>query len=690
MRSMLKRAVLSCAVVCAFSLCSISASAQSGGMALGGGVYEDRLVLAVRPHFIGAEGVTVKLHRDDGDRAPSAGDVQVATTKTNRGGGYAFRVDRAGDYWVSVDSRSFRPDAWPEQTFGPAGSLCAHPDGTTRTTWYEGACFGGRTTRGADNASSLLTSEHLALVALRDQLTSVDFAFSFDAVISTADGDNLQGTLRQYFLNANAVRGPNRMRFVPLERAAEQRETNYGVAPRWWTIALGSPLPEIKDDDTIVDGTAYNYLSPASAADVHPGRFGEPPTLVSGERQVSRLRKPEMEIVANGAAGIVCNATCGLRGFALRGSSSGIIARANTNIEHVLVGASPDGEAAAGGVVGLQVERGTTVARHLLVTAQSRTGISVAQEGRLDGERLDVSRSGEPLTGAAIVLLSNGSSIRSSSITGNLGAGIVLGSTDGATPAAGNSVDGNTISGNQAGVLLSPGATRNVITRNDIMWNRFGGVTVTPYENAPPRENRISANRFDENGLRPIILDLEAEDPNSLHPGADTCTNVATAANAANRGIPAPRVTNVRVVEEAGSLRAILRGRACPGQIVELYQSYVTSGVRQAKSPEMPQVRDAEIDSETLTTQTRQFGLPSIGEFNYLGATNTTPDGTFEAMFPLPVFTPAGPSVLDDEETDIWATEVLQASAPEDRAFSAIAIDAAGNTSEMSVRRKAE
>jgi hypothetical protein len=48
-------------------------------MAIAGAVYEDRMVLAVRPHFIGVDGVTVKLYRDDGDRAPSAGDVQVAT-----------------------------------------------------------------------------------------------------------------------------------------------------------------------------------------------------------------------------------------------------------------------------------------------------------------------------------------------------------------------------------------------------------------------------------------------------------------------------------------------------------------------------------------------------------------------------------------------------------------------------------
>ncbi|HVE73326.1 MAG TPA: hypothetical protein VNI54_18300 [Thermoanaerobaculia bacterium] len=42
------------------------------------------------------------------------------------------------------------------------------------------------------------------------------------------------------------------------------------------------------------------------------------------------------------------------------------------------------------------------------------------------------------------------------------------------------------------------------------------------------------------------------------------------------------------------------------------------------------------------------------------------------------------------EETDIWATQVLMSAEPSDRAFSALAIDPAGNTSEMSVRRKAD
>jgi hypothetical protein len=656
----------------ALLVCAFAASVQAASLKIAGGVYEDRMALAVRPHFLAAEGVTVKLYR--GDRTP------LATMKTNHDGLYVFNIDGPGDYVVTVDSHTFHAEGWPEQTFGPAGAHCAHPERGTTITLYEGPCFGGRTITGSDDATTLATAEHIAQVTVgQDSQTNVDFAFSFDAVTTTADSG--QGSLRQYFTNANAVRGPNRMRFVPVERAPA-REATMGVAPGWWTIRLASALPELRDDDTIVDGLAYNFLSPGTLADPNPGRFGEPTTMQSGERQISRLRKPELELIASGANAIVCTARCGMRGIAVHGALTGIVTRADAHLEHVLVGATPDGEPARdGGTIGVQAERGTLVARHLLVTAQTRAGITVGREARLDGEHLDVSHCGEPLSGAGVVLLSSGSTIRASLIATNPGAGIILGSTDGSAPATNNTIDGVTISGNQAGVIIAPGSARNVITRNDIMWNRLGGVTVSPSENlTQPRENRISANRFDENGLRPIVLDLDSENPNTLDPGAETCANASV--------LPAPRVTYVRVAEENG-LRAVIRGRACPGQIVELYQSFVTSAVRE-KSASLPRVRGDKNRLETLTTENRTFALPSIGEFNYLGATNTTPEGTFEASFPLPVTTGAPAETKSLEETDIWATQVLTGSEPSDRAFSAIAIDPAGNTSEMSVRRKAD
>src|SRR4028119_354168 len=129
-----------------------------------------------------------------GVRRRPAGALLVATTRTDKAGMYALPIDMLGVYWVAVDSRTFHGEAWPEQTFGPAGSLCAHPEEGTRATMYEGACFGGRTGTASDDASALATSEHVALVTVRESVTNVDFAFSFDAVTHTRDGEGVQGS----------------------------------------------------------------------------------------------------------------------------------------------------------------------------------------------------------------------------------------------------------------------------------------------------------------------------------------------------------------------------------------------------------------------------------------------------------------------------------------------------------------
>lgn len=663
-------------------LLSLSAHAQ---LTIAGSVYEDKPALALRQHFTPVAGVTAKLYRDGGDRIPSADDTPVATATTNQAGVYELRAPRAGDYWVAVDSRTIRADAWPEQTFGPSGALCANPDGDARATYFEGPCFGGRTTA-SDDASALTTSEHVAGVTLRDTAIDVDFAFSFDVVTSTADGERVQGSLRQYLLNANAIDGPNRMRFVPLQHAPEQRETIMGTAPRWWSILLSSPLPEVTGGDTIIDGTAYNFVSPASIVNVHPGRLGEPPTIRAEERQTVRQEKPELEIVATGAAGVVCTGTCAVRSLAIHGAATPLHLRASARVEHVMIGAAPDGNEVRGGAIGLRIDAGTTIARYVLVAAQSAAGIHVGGDARLDAERLEVAHCGgvDPRNaGAGIVLLSDGSSIRSSLLAMNLGPGILIGAADGSDPASGNTIDGCTLSGNEAGIRLAPGSSRNVITRNDIMWNRLGGVSVAPFQTDAPRENRVSANRFDENGLRPIVLDIGAAEPNVLMRPAENCTR---SAEQPNGGISPPRIDSVRVRDE----RVVVRGRACPGEIVEIYQSYVTSGVREERSSEMPRIRSDQTERESMSNQGRALGLPSIGEFNYLGATNTGADGTFEAVFPFPalVVSQRTRSGIDgNEELDIWAKEIMPGAKPEERAFSAIAIDAAGNTSEMSVRR---
>lgn len=671
----------------AVGLCAAAVlTSDADARVIAGTVYDDPAALAVRANFVPAAGVTVKLYRDGGDGVPSADDALVATDATHASGAYVFPEVPSFNYFVVVDSRTLKPDGtWAEQTFGPGGSLCVRQNGITQTTHFEGACVGGRTAA-VDDASSLATSEHVALVTPADSGSGVDFAFSFNVVTSIAEGDRVQGTLRQFITNANAIAGPSRMRFVPVTPAPEQRRPTMGVPLRWWTIVLTAPLPELSDGDTVIDGTAYNLLSPASANNLHPGRLGESPTVRPQDRTVPLIDRPELELTLTGDNGIVCAARCGIRAIALHGAKNDVITRADARIEHVMIGAFPDGTPADLADAGLRIEKGTTSAHQVLVSLKTYAGIIVSAEAKLEGERLEVNRCGDPQSGGGIVLLSSDSAIRHSVISANPGAGIIIGSLDGTTQAHANTIDSSTISSNQVGVLFGPGSSRNVVTHNDIMWNRFGGVTSAPFEAAPPRENRVSANRFDENGLRPIILDLGSANPNALSASAGSCERIPTAAN---NGISTPRLTDVHVQVEEDAARVTVGGQACPGQTVEIYQSYVTSGVRD-KVPDLPRIRSEESGRETITNQQREIVLPSVGEFNYLGSTNTGADGKFEASFPLRIVTESDSASRNLDETNVWASDLLLGSAPADRAFSAIAIDTAGNTSEMSVRRRVD
>ncbi|HEY0141781.1 MAG TPA: right-handed parallel beta-helix repeat-containing protein [Thermoanaerobaculia bacterium] len=644
-----------------------------------GGVYEDAPALALPENFTPAAGVSVALYSENGTLR-----LQSATDAAGR---YRFEV-APGSYWIAVDAKTFRraTTSLPEQSYGPAGAVCAQPDGTTRSNFFAGACVAGRTVDGADDASSLNTSEHVAKIDVREDVRGVDFGFSFNLVTTRRDV-RTQGSLRQFVENANALPGGNRMRFVPVRLAAPQRETSYGAPPRWWSIALASPLPELTDADTTIDGTPYSFVSPDSPLNPNPGLIDEPATIRPDQR-FGRQERPDLELITSGERGIVCAARCIIRAIAIYGSPVSLVLRSDARLEHVLVGARADGTGIdRRGSVGIQIERGTTTARDVYVTEQSNAGIATATaEGKLDGERIDVRRCGEAAAGGGIILFSDGSVVRGSQVMENRGAGVIIGSADGKLAARANVIDSSTISSNWAGVLLSPAASGNAITRNAIMWNRVGGVVLAPYQTTVPQENRVSANRYNENGNRPIVLDLTAP-PNVLAIPKQTCDRPA---DAPNRGMTAPEIRSVRLVRnDNGLARVIITGRACPGETVELYQSFVTSSVRDTAREQSTVIRSNETaDRETLTAEGRRLSLPSIGEFNYAGATSTGPDGIFEAAFQITVRDEDRDREDDDtEEVSIWADEILRKGDVTDRAFSAIAIDAAGNTSEMSARR---
>lgn len=660
----------------------LAAARSAAAIVLAGGVFEDPQGLAARESFTPLGGVTVKLYRDGGTAA-------LATTNTDAAGRFVFNVDARGTYWIAVDSKTVRPagvgpapGAWAEQTFGAPGAICAQPEGEPRQNFIPDVCVGGRTVAGSDDASSLATSEHVARIDVNDAITNLDFAFSFNLVSRVDDPEGpAQGTLRQFVVNANAIEGPNRMRFAPIAKAPTQEDPIVGVQHRWWLIQLAAPLPVIKNDATIIDGTAWSFLSPASRVDVNGGHLGDS-TWVVGALHPDRPRqeKPELEIVATGTEGIVCEARCTVRALAIHGTPTTLATRADALLEQVMIGARPSGTIATGGVIGVSVEKGTTTARLSHVTSQSTAGISTSAGAKLDAHALDVQRCGSGAAGAGIVLQSDGSSIVASAIQEHLGAGIVIGSPTEVRPANRNTIADSVIASSLAGIVIGPGSNDNTIARNDIVWNRLGGIVVAPFETSAPVRNRITMNRYDENGGRPIVLDLEAP-LNALWRGEVVCEVNAARANA---GILPPVVTSARLTGEEDNESLVVTGRACPGQTIEIYQSYVTSGVRE-KDVDLSLIRpELQPKKETLVIEQDSLrAMPSIGEFNHIGTTTAAADGTFTIT--LPFLRPA-----EIKDRALAESRVLNENDIRARAMSAIAIDANGNTSELSSRRALE
>ncbi len=299
-----------------------------------GHVYEDPQGTADTGSFVPRPDVSVSLYLDDGDGIPNAADTFVRSTTTDADGAYAFLVTSGGTYWVVVDSKTVTPsagynagfdqdDVWAEQTYGPAGGLCANPDGLLGAADdpYErtdaGSCYGGKDGAVSDDASALSSAEHIAKVPVNGaDVSALDFAFSFNVVTNINDQDDdttanrtSQGTLRQFIQNANAVAGANTMRFVP---AVSTNANNGGNA--WWSIYvqdLDSAVTDeltITDTDTTVDGTAYSYADGTTERDTNPAEVTAPEPVGISQTTLPTFYGPELEIA---------NANIGSNGFAV-------------------------------------------------------------------------------------------------------------------------------------------------------------------------------------------------------------------------------------------------------------------------------------------------------------------------------------------------------------------------------------
>jgi len=249
---------------------------------ISGTVYEDPDGDSQMGDRIAKSGVTVALYRN------SDTSTVYQSTTTDSNGYYSFGMLPAGEiYWVTVGSRTVTPasgfnsgydqgDVWAEQTYGGEGAQCADGAGGTTMRSDAGSCFGGKDASRSDDASTYSTSEHLIRVDTGNEQfdnPDRDFGFSFNVVTSIRDGDDdsgadrsVQGSLRQFLQNAEALSGANAMRFVP---AMPQNESN------WWRIELTDDLSALQDDRTTIDGTAYSLGDGVTEIDSNAGRLSQ-------------------------------------------------------------------------------------------------------------------------------------------------------------------------------------------------------------------------------------------------------------------------------------------------------------------------------------------------------------------------------------------------------------------------------
>lgn len=303
------------------------------------------------------------------------GGTVEAEGATDEGGRYALPVGAAGTYWIAVDSRTLRAGTWPEQTAAPAGGSCLGIELRAPRP-----CIGGRRAGVSDDARTLETSEHVARVSTtEDGLERIDFRFRLDVVSNT--GDEGQGSLRQFILNANAVPGHDILRFVP----AEPRSDTV------WTIVAKTPLPELTDGATI-DGTVRGHEGEIVSAPhrsinaaVEVGEAGR--LLIPTDQAELELLAPALPYAIRARRPLV------LRHIAISGADTNVETHDELTMENAIVGARADGSPAevAGGT-GIALHAGALGTMHrVYVAGQSEHGVRV-DRAQLLADHVEVAR----------------------------------------------------------------------------------------------------------------------------------------------------------------------------------------------------------------------------------------------------------------------------------------------------------
>ena len=615
------------------ALNAAEAAELAGGFSSGisGTVYEDVDGDGdVLDDGIGASGVTVNLYRDDGDGTLNAGDTFVTFTTTDGSGNYVFTSLTDDTYWVVADSKTIDPtagfnggfvsgDAWAEQTYGSVNSVSWNGSGFDFSV-SDGTFYSGMKSNLSDDASGLLTAEHVIRATVAGaSVTGVDWGFSFNAVTNTLAGDTqdddanplrtVQGSLRQFIDNANAVNGANAMRFVPTEAT----NATDGGGNDWWRISVTQELPQISDANTIIDGTAYSsadgttVLNTNSTLLGYVGDVGLGADAIVGtgdELSLSGVQGPELEIINDRATNVVAHgldlqaSDITVRNLAISGfGDASVVEDANIRVG---TGVSPrfTGIIIEDNVIGSGAASFTDPGAANR-TARSNIGLFNTDAGFLRDNLIGFAGYLGVATGNSTTWTIQGNEIRGNGLIDNGYDGIdIAGGSSGFTVSGnllaanqgsgidswqglgGNLIENNSFEQNGQGLIETAAmrifGTGNTIQLNDIHDSQGAGVLVVgdnvgASQGTPSTQNLIRKNRFSNNGSNAIDLLANAGDVNlgdgvSLNDGANPL--------AGNLGLDYPLITGAN---KAGATTTI-DGTTGANFTVEFYRSVAGAG----------------------------------------------------------------------------------------------------------------
>lgn len=294
---------------------------------ISGTVYHDEAGTAITSTFTTfATPVKLSLFR----QSSSSVATLIMTTTTDVNGQFTFGgISATGDYYITVDNTDQLAgftDALGagliEQTYASSGNaasggpICVGsgntdygPQSSSFSSWNvnaqnklkSGPCYGGRSP-GLVNSAGVVLSQKNHVIKVRinttgDTVTGLAFGFSRNVV--THLGSSGAGSLAMFIRSANAIAGPNAMRFVPVVNI----NTTFGFN-KWWQMNLTTTpdlLPTITGDDTTIDGRAYFYRN--NTVDNKNSTTVAPATVVGANNQsIEAFERPELEIVENLAA----------------------------------------------------------------------------------------------------------------------------------------------------------------------------------------------------------------------------------------------------------------------------------------------------------------------------------------------------------------------------------------------------